>query len=230
MSKSFNETWVSAKKEETLAILDGLFNTVACLRGLPADGQEAHKMVAVDGLDALLPIAAQLAPADLTKDQWYAAMLIGRGLTMEEAGVALDLPEAKTLVHLWMGQTSFRRLVRHWRRSTMEDQIALVYRELDEIEQGASAGIMVKIARLRYEISQAPAERDLKEAALQLKLREVVAREREVAHEVGEPEMRPPWMDDVRDFQSGNMLDAEFVVVDPTEDEEEYEKQTCETL
>lgn len=227
MSSDFQDNWVQEKREQTLALLDGLFETLEYLRALPADGQEAHKLVAMDGLEAILPVATQLAPEDLTRDQAYAAMLIGRGLTVREAALALDLPEAEARVHLWLGKQSFRRLVRHWRRTTMEDQLALVLRELDELEAGASPGILLKVARLRYEISQAPAERDLKEAGLQLKLREVVAREREVDHETGQ-EARPPWMDDVRDYPGGMILDAEFTAEDvaPGTDAQSAEEPT----
>jgi hypothetical protein len=211
MSNAFQDKWVDERREQTLAILDGIFETARYVRALPASGAEAHKLVAVDGIDAILPIVMQLVPADLSRDQAYAAMLIGRGLTVSEAGQALDLPEAQALVHLWMGKVSFRRLVRYWRRTTMEDQLALVWRELDEMEsRGPSDGVLLKIARLRYEISQAPADRDLAEAALQLKLREVQAREKEVDHQTGDKIARPPWLDDIRDFASGQMLDAEF--------------------
>lgn len=206
------DEWVQERREEALRIVGGIFSAMEYLRSLPENADEARKLVAVNQIDDLLPVASQLAPAGMTKDQVYAAMLVGRGLTWKEAAQALGVPGGEALLHEWnVSNRDFRRVVRYWRRVTLEEQLGLLLREIDAVAASTgSESIKIKLARLRWELSKHPGEQELQTYKLALEERMVVAREAEVSQGEQRP-TRPAWLDDVQPYD-GEVFDAEFTV------------------
>ncbi len=218
LDENLEDEWVTKRRDETLSVLSELFDTLESIRSLPADRNEALKIVAVKDLDELLPVASQLAPEELSRDQVYAAMLMGRGLTAQEAAEALALPNGEALIHTWKaGNKLFKRVMNYWRRHTMEEQFGLALRELDQVAaETHNDALRLKVARMRYEISQQPEDRDLEKYNLWLKTREVEAREREV--DSNQPRPRPAWLDNIQNVP-GEVFEADFEIEPPQEDD-----------
>jgi hypothetical protein len=212
------EEWIAERAEDCNRIIGDIFDAMDQLRQLPASEQEALQIIAVDGIDALLPAVTALAPPGMSRDQCLAAMMLGKGLTVAEAGKSLDLVNSEASIHHWMTNRAFRRLVQHWRDVTMSDQLGLVFRDLDMLTtKDLRADVALKVTRLRYEISQAPANRELAEASLHLKARQVQALENQ-----GPPPARPAWLDERR--PSGRVIDADFEASpeDPLDSEDDH--------
>jgi hypothetical protein len=207
-SDTFDEQeWVESQRDQCLSVIGEIWEAMEALRQLPETEREAVQMVALEGIEALLPTVSSLAPPGMTRDQCVAAMMLGRGLTSSEVAESLEIENAQACVLHWMTQRPFRRLVQHWRHVTMHDQFGKVMRDLDRLSaSNLRADVALKVARLRWEISQAPGGRELAEAQLGLKAKQVALQENVVQGRGAY--QRPTWRE--QDASRAEIVDADF--------------------
>ena len=189
-NQSMQPTQPQPRKPEALKasaekIVDSLAGLADDVRQFPQNMNEARLQLALQGLDAAL--ASPTPGSTLTRDEAAAALLIGRGMTFEEAARALGVTEGQ--LYYWdRSNPSFRNEIRVWREIQEVDIEARLYSTLRSMaanmdDMGASdqikfMGLMEKVAAKTENRQFRMAELSLKKLALDIQRESVEAQKK----------------------------------------------------
>jgi len=204
--QSYEEKWKKEQLEETREVVAALVDMAERLKQLPANREDARKIVAADNVGDLVRVVNEMEPTELSRLQLLSAALRGRGLKHSEIADILDIPNGAATLHVWENTIlPYKRAIRYWRRIAEEDQLAMAIREIEEVAESTSdPGLMIKLIRLRLLLADKPEDRERWQKEIELREREVAAREKEVDVGTGS---KPP-------FAVPAFIDADFTAVD----------------
>ena len=150
----------------------------------------------------------------MDETQGQAAILMGRGLTAGEIAEVLDLPGGEATVHRWRTSSrQFRGVVRYWSEVAEDEQRSALLKELDYLGgMDLDARDRIRVASLRSKIAVQPEQREFMERQLELREREVIAKEKEADRGGRELRVRPSFVVDPLDCE-----DVEFIAEDVKE-------------
>ena len=145
------------------AVAAGVVNRIGGLardvRQFPANIEEAKLQEALQGLEVALnsPNAA-----NLTREQFAAAVLIGRGMTFHEAAKGLQVDEGH--LHLWSRTiVAFRREIALWREALEIDVEARLYGRLATMMANIhdlGDGDQIRLLTLAQKVASRPETRE----------------------------------------------------------------------
>lgn len=199
--------------EEKINAARKLVEEVSSLReyvkALPDNLDDARKKNAIERFNEVKGSLDAFAPADMEPLQIQAAVLLGQGLRAEEIAKELNIPGGAARIHQWRQDKRFRELMRYWREVAEEEQLAMVFRELDVLGRlDLDARNRLALIALRLKVGERTENRGRWEKEIELREREVAAKEREASRRLRE--RRPSWLQDP--LGEAEVLDGEFEV------------------
>ena len=211
--ESYVEEWKATHLEEAQGIVAALVDMAEKLKQLPADREDARKIVAADNVGDLVRVVNEMEPTEISRLQLISAALRGRGLKYSEIADLLDIPNGEATLHLWENTiVSYKKTIRYWMRIAEEDQRAMIMREIEEVAASTSdPGLMIKLIRLRFMLADKPEDRARWNKEIELREREVAAKEKEADKGTGD---KPP-------FPIPEFLDADFTAFDDGSDNDD---------
>jgi len=203
---TYVDRWKQEQLDDCRRVVNNLLEMVDKLKRLPASHEDARKLVAADNVGQLISVVREMESTELSKLQMMSAALRGRGLKHAEIASLLDVPGGPATLHIWENTSSaYRKATKYWRQVTEEDQLAMALREIEEVaSKTTDSNLMLKLIRLRLLLADKPEDRARWQKEIELREREVAAKEREVDKESG---AEPP-------FDVPRIIEPEFEVLD----------------
>jgi len=201
--------WVKEKLKQSAEMVERMESLRAQLDELPFDQDDARRRLAEERFGEIFGLAP---PKNLDPTAFQAAYLIGRGLTYAEAATFLGIRPADLEA---MSTKDFRDVVMHWRERSYEEYRSLMIRLVDHLlRTSKEPGLQVKLLREMRALTEEPELRARWEAEMEIRLREVAAKEREAdaaVHSAGLLNAAPVGAVEAFDVE---VIDAEFESVD----------------
>ena len=155
------------------------------VRDFPANIEEAKLQEALQGLEVALnaPNASKL-----TREQFAAAVLIGRGMTFHDAAKGLQVDEGH--LHLWSRTcVEFRREIALWREALEIDVEARLYGRLATMMANIhdlGDGDQIRLLTLAQKVAARPETREQWKVETQMKQEQLQLQREQIKHAAGE--------------------------------------------
>lgn len=183
MSRADTEEWVAKRIEEAKRVAEQASLIRDKISQLPPTRDAARerklraKMCEVFGI----PVRADMDPT-----AFRAAVVYGWGMTVQETAMALGCKPSEIYA---MMDDNFRAVANHWRAQRMEEYFAIILRTVDSLlETVDSPDLLIKLLKEVKSLAMTREEQRRWEKELELREREVAAKERDstaYAYQVG---------------------------------------------
>jgi len=207
----------SDRRKEAEAIVEVVSSLQDDVVKFPKDLDAAKRQLALQGLDAAL---SRPLGYGLTREQFVAAVLVGRGMTFVDAAKALEIPEG--VLHQWSRMVpQFRAEIKRWREALEDDIEARLYSTVAEMMASVDdygPTDQIRLMALAQKIAERPEDRARWAAEFRLRQETLELQKQELQR--GEKDERDPRIVEGIEQASEDIWEATVETEgDPPEDE-----------